>query len=73
MHLLHFTQQKEIAEYTSIEKFDLPDDAPPILKDEIIEVICTINKVVVKQQMGRVVFDSAKYKKAVFIENYKQK
>lgn len=69
-NIYYVTRQKNNADYTSIEEFDLPDAAPHILKDERIEVTYTVDKVVFKQQMRRVVVYSAKYKKAfVYITN----
>ena len=69
-NIYYVTRQKDNADYTSIEEFDLPDAAPHILKDERIEVTYIVDKVVFKQQMRRVVVYSAKYKKAfVYITN----
>ncbi len=69
-NIYYVTRQKDNADYTSIIEFDLPDAAPHILKDERIEVTYTVDKVVFKQQMRRVVVYSAKYKKAfVYITN----
>lgn len=69
-NIYYVTRQKDNADYTSIEEFDLPDAAPHILKDERIEVTYTVDKVIFKQQMRRVVVYSAKYKKAfVYITN----
>ena len=68
--IYYVTRQKDNADYTSIKEFDLPDNAPHILKDERIEVTYTVDKVIFKQQMRRVVVYSAKYKKAfVYITN----
>lgn len=68
--IYYVTRQKDNADYTSIEEFDLPDAAPHILKDERIEVTYKVDKVVFIQQMRRVVVYSAKYKKAfVYITN----
>ena len=69
-NIFYVTRQKENAEYTAIEEFDLPDDAQHILKDERIEVIYKVNKEQIKQQMRRVAFFSEKYGKAfVYITN----
>ena len=69
-NIYYVTRQKDNADYTSIKEFDLPDAAPHILKDEKIEVTYTVDKVICKQQMRRVVVYSAKYKKAfVYITN----
>jgi len=68
--IYYVTRQKDNADYTSIKEFDLPDNAPHILKDERIEVTYTVDKVIFKQTMRRVVVYSAKYKKAfVYITN----
>ena len=37
-NIYYVTRQKYNADYTSIEEFDWPDNAPHILKDERIEV-----------------------------------
>ena len=65
------TRQKENADYTSIEEFDLPDEEDQdILKDERIEVIYKVDKQEIKQQMRRIAFFSKKYKKVfVYITN----
>lgn len=68
--IYYVTRQKENAGYVSIKEFDLPDEAPHILKDERIEVTYLVDKVPFKQQMRRVAFFSEKYKKAfVYITN----
>ena len=70
-NIFYVTRQKSNAVYTSIEEFDLPQDAQHILKDERIE-ITYINKKKeeVKQQMRRVAFYSVQYGKAfVYITN----
>ena len=70
-NIYYVTGQKDNADYVSIEEFDLPDAAPHILKDERIEVTYTVDKLIFKQQMRRVVVYSAKYGKAfVYITNY---
>ena len=53
-NIYYVTRQKDNADYTSIEEFDLPDNAPHILKDERIEVTYTVDKMIFKQQMRRV-------------------
>ena len=69
-NIYYVTRQKDNADYTSIIEFDLPDNAPHILKDETIEVTYTVDKVIYTQQMRRVAVYSAKYKKAfVYITN----
>lgn len=69
-NIYYVTRQKDNADYTSIEEFDLPDNAPHILKDERIEVTYTVDRVIFKQQMRRVAVYSVKYKKAfVYITN----
>ena len=69
-NIYYVTRQKDNADYTSIEEFDLPDNAPHILKDERIEVTYTVDKVIFKQQMRRVAIYSVKYKKAfIYITN----
>lgn len=69
-NIYYVTCQKDNADYTSINEFDLPDAAPHILKDETIAVTYTVDKVIIKQQMRRVAVYSAKYKKAfVYITN----
>ena len=68
--IYYVTRQKENANYVSIEEYDLPDDAPHILKDEKIEVTYLENKIEKKQQMRRVAFFSKKHGKAfVYITN----
>jgi hypothetical protein len=70
-NIYYATRQKDNADYTSIEEFDLPDDAPNILKDERIEITYTTDQLVFKQQMCRVAVCSAKYRKAfVYITNH---
>jgi hypothetical protein len=69
-NIFYVTRQKSNAEYTSIKEFELPDDAPHILKDERIEITYTDNKEKAKQQMRRIAFFSKKYGKAfVYISN----
>ena len=69
-NIFYVTRQKENADYTAIEEFELADDAPHILKDERIEVTYKVDKEEVKQQMRRVAFFSEKYGKAfVYITN----
>ncbi len=69
-NIFYVTRQKENADYTSIEEFELADDAPHILKDEKIEVLYKVDKEEIKQQMRRVAFFSKKYAKAfVYITN----
>lgn len=70
-NIFYVTRQKENADYTSIEEFDLPDEEDQdILKDERIEVIYKVDKEEIKQQMRRIAFFSKKYKKVfVYITN----
>lgn len=69
-NIYYVTRQKDNADYTTINEFDLPDNAPHILKDETIEVTYTVDKGIYTQQMRRVAVYSAKYKKAfVYITN----
>jgi Transposase DDE domain/Domain of unknown function (DUF4372) len=69
-NIYYVTRQKDNADYTSIEEFDLPDAAPHILKDERIEVTHKEGKLICKQPMRRVVVYSVKYNKAfVYITN----
>jgi hypothetical protein len=69
-NIFYVTRQKENAGYTSIEEFELADNAPHILKDEKIEVIYKVDKEEIKLQMRRVAFFSEKYAKAfVYITN----
>ena len=69
-NIFYVTRQKENAGYTTIEEFELADDAQHILKDEKIEVIYKVDKQEIKQQMRRVAFFSQKYAKAfVYISN----
>jgi hypothetical protein len=68
--IFYVTRQKDNAEYTTVEEFELPHDAQHILKDERIEVTYKTDKEPVKQQMRRVAVFSAKYNKAfVYITN----
>lgn len=68
--IFYVTRQKDNAEYTTVEEFELPHDAQHILKDERIEVTYKADKETVKQQMRRVSVFSAKYNKAfVYITN----
>lgn len=68
--IFYVTRQKDNAEYTTVEEFELPNDAQHILKDERIEVTYKADKGLAKQQMRRVAVFSAKYKKAfVYITN----
>ena len=69
-NIYYVTRQKDNADYTSIIEFDLPDNAPHILKDETIEVSYTVDKAIYTQQMRRVAVYAAKYKKAfIYITN----
>ena len=69
-NIYYVTRQKENSNYVSITEYDLPDDAPHILKDELIEVTFLENKIEKKQQMRRVAFYSEKYNKVfVYITN----
>ena len=52
--IYYVTRQKDNAEYTSIEEFDLPAEAAHILKDEKIEVTYKVEKEVFVQKMRRV-------------------
>lgn len=66
----YVTRQKENADYTAIEEFELPKQAQHILKDEKIEVSYKVDKEVITQQMRRVAVFSQKYQKAfVYITN----
>lgn len=66
----YVTRQKENADYTAIEEFELPKQAQHILKDERIEVSYKVDKEVITQQMRRVAVFSQKYQKAfVYITN----
>ena len=68
--IFYVTRQKDNAEYTTVEEFELPHDAQHILKDERIEVTYKADKEPLKQQMRRVAVFSAKYNKAfVYITN----
>lgn len=65
-NIFYVTRQKENADYTSIEEFDLPEENQDILKDERIEVIYKVDKEERKLQIRRIAFFSKKYKK-VFV------
>lgn len=69
-NIFYVTRQKENADYTCIQEFDLPKEAQHILKDERIEVSYKLNKDEIKQQMRRVAVFSQRYNKAfVYITN----
>ena len=68
--IFYVTRQKDNSVYRSIEEFDLPNDAPGILKDERIEVTYKHGKEEQTLQMRRVAVFSEKYQTAfVFITN----
>lgn len=68
--IFYVTRQKDNAEYTAVEEFELPHDAQHILKDEKIEVAYKADRELITQQMRRVAVFSAKYNKAfVYITN----
>ena len=69
-NIYYVTRQKDNADFTTVKEFDLPNDAPHILKDECIDVTYTSNKVEYYQKMRRVAVFSDKYSKAfVYITN----
>lgn len=68
--IFYVTRQKDNAVYTTIEEFELPDDAQHILKDERIEANYTDAKELKTLQMRRIAVYSEKYKAAfVYITN----
>lgn len=68
--IFYVTRQKDNATYKTIQEFELPDNAPHILKDEHIEVTYTNEKREKPLQMRRVAVYSEKYNTAfVYITN----
>ena len=68
--IFYVTRQKDNSVYRSIEEFDLPEDAPCILRDERIEVTYKHDQEDRTLQMRRVAVFSEKYQTAfVFITN----
>jgi Transposase DDE domain len=68
--IFYVTRQKDNAAYKTIEEFELPDDAPHILRDERIEAIYIDEKEEKVLQIRRVAVYSEKYNTAfVYITN----
>jgi hypothetical protein len=69
-NIIFVTRQKENADYESIEEFDLPNNAPHILKDEKIQVQYKQNGEIKTMPLRRIAVFSDKHQKPfVYITN----